>query len=391
MKPQIVHLGSLFAFLVLSVQIGMAAKIGSQTQATHSTISDRIPLSKKVDQSYAWIKSMQLENGLIESAEGTDFVSLYDNALAALVFTLYNDRFSTEQILDFFHGRLETEFPESGGGFYQFRKADGTNARRKWIGDNAWLLLAIRHYEERFQSLKYRPMAVAIENWLRSLQDSDGGLWGGIQANGDRIHKITEGIITAFNAVEGYDGFHSGILDYLKNHRWDEEERLLLAWPENENYKFAMDLHTLGSLIYPSMSDLLLSKVDRFNTEQHASLNGKKISGFCFDEDKDVIWLEGTAQMALAFRRSGLDKEGLDLLKEVGKTKMNPASAKKSTGIPYAVNQGSNYGTEKLWAHADRKPAISSSAWYIFALENFSPFELKVQKEIPKPDRFWLQ
>lgn len=391
MKPQIVHLSSLFAFLFLFAQIGIAAKTGSQNEATLSTYSHSIPLSKKPNQSYAWIKSMQLENGLIESAEGTDFVSLYDNALAALVFTLHNDRSGTEQILDFFNDRLETEFPELGGGFYQFRKADGTNARRKWIGDNAWLLLAIRHYEDRFGSLKYSPMALAIENWFRSLQDEDGGLWGGIQANGDRIHKITEGIITAFTAVNGYDDFHQGILDYLKNHRWDQQERLLLAWPENEKYKFAMDLHTLGSLIYPSMSDLLLSKVARFDTEQHASMNGKRISGFCFDEDKDVIWLEGTAQMALAYRKSGMDKEGLDLLREVRKTQMKSGNIKNSTGIPYAVNQGSNYGTEKLWAHADRKPAISSSAWYIFALENFNPFERMVKKVIPDSDRFWLQ
>lgn len=389
MKLHFFILGTFLFTGFLIPEVGWSSETSAKSSFFLSPHSDTLSYSNKINQSYAWVKSMQLKNGLIESAEGTDFVSLYDNALAALVFTLYNDRHSTEQILDFFNDRLATEFPELGGGFYQFRSADGTNAERKWMGDNAWLLLAIRHYEERFDSSKYRPMAVAIENWLRSLQDEDGGLWGGVQANGDRIHKITEGIITAFNAVQGYDDFHKGILAYLKNHRWDQEERLLLAWPENAKYKFAMDLHALGSLIYPSMSDQLLAKVTRFDTEQKASLNGKKISGFCFDEDRDVIWLEGTAQMALAFRRSGMEKEGLALLKEVRKTEMKSGSIKSSTGIPYAVNQGSNYGPEKLWAHADRKPAISSSAWYIFAMENFSPFEGNTPKHIPESDRFW--
>ena len=389
MKPQVLVFGSLLISALFLVQIGFAAE-NSAKIASYSELTDIIPLPKEVNQPFTWIKSMQLDNGLIESAEGTNFVSLYDNALAALVFTLNNDRRSTEKILDYFDQRLDTEFMELGGGFYQFRNADGTNTRSKWIGDNAWLLIAVQHYADRFDSAKYAPLAQALEQWLRSQQDEDGGLWGGVRANGNRIHKITEGIITAFNAIEGYDTFHKGILNYLEDHRWDTHESLLMAWPENPKYKYAMDLHTLGSLIYPSMSKQLLAQVHRYDTQQNASVNGKKVSGFCFDEDQDVIWLEGTAQMALAFRKSGMEEEGLDLLKEIRKTLIKSKNVEKSAGIPYAVNQGSNYGAEKLWEHADSQAAISSSAWYIFALQNFNPFELKGEKAIPQTDQFWL-
>lgn len=357
----------------------------SLSDATYS-----ISLPEDVIQPYTWLKSMQLENGLIESAEGTNFVSLYDNALAALVFTLNNDRSSTEKILDYFNERLETEFLELGGGFYQFRSADGTNTRSKWIGDNAWLLIAIQHYANSFDAKRYATMAQALEQWLRSQQDVDGGLWGGYRENGNRIHKITEGIITAFNAIEGYDAFHKNILTYLQDHRWDTSERLLVAWPENPKYKYAMDLHTLGSLIYPSMSDQLLSKVDRYTTKQNTSATGKRVSGYCFDEDQDVIWLEGTAQMALAFRKSGMENEGRELLQEIGKTTIPTEGSLNLAGIPYAVNHGSNYGTEKLWEHADSRAAVSSTAWYIFAQLNFNPLEPKGQKSIPLADQFWL-
>ena len=389
MKPQISYLGSLLITAIFSAQLTFAAE-NTTSLFSYSQQSEHIPLPKEVNQPYTWIKSMQLDNGLIESAQGTDFVSLYDNALAAIVFTLYEDRRSTEMILDYFNERLDTEFIELGGGFYQFRTADGSNARRKWIGDNAWLLIAIQHYALRFDSTRYTAMAKALEHWLRSQQDEDGGLWGGIQANGDRIHKITEGIITVFNAIEGYDEFHKGILKYIKDHRWDRQENLLLAWPENQKYKFAMDLHALGSLIFPSMSDQLLSKVGRYDTQKNASSNGIRITGFCFDEDKDVIWLEGTAQMALAFRRSGKEDEGLAMIREVHKSRIRSGDIKDSTGIPYTVNQGSSYGPEKLWAHADITPAISSSAWYIFAQVNFNPFELEDQKDIPQADQFWM-
>lgn len=390
MKFQVFLCYGILVIALHSTQMIFAVETGPKRAYSLFSNSNPIPSPKEVNQPLFWIESMQLDNGLIESAENSNFISLYDNALAALVFTLHQDRARTEKILDYFNSRLDSEFSELGGGFYQCRNAEGKNSRRKWIGDNAWLLIAIKHHANTFQSSKYAPMAIALENWLRSQQDEDGGLWGGVQANGTRIHKITEGIITAFNAVEGYDDFHQGIVTYLKNNRWDNGESLLLAWPENPKYKYAMDLHTLGSLIYPSMSKLLLTQVDRYYTGKK-SVKGKKVKGYCFDEDRDVVWLEGTAQMALAFRQSGMEIEAQELLEEIGKTLMESPTKEMAAGIPYSVNQGSSFGSGKLWDHADSSPAISSSAWYIFALQNFNPFELNGLKNIPVKDFFWLQ
>lgn len=388
MKPTI-----FFTLCVMLYQSSFALGKNAPTfvAPTSSIITNTIPLPEEVNRPFLWIKNRQLSNGLVESAEGSNFVSLYDNALAALVYTIHDDRESTEKVLDYFNHRLDTEFIEYGGGFYQFRRGDGSQTRRKWIGDNAWLLIAINRYSERFSSSKYETMALALENWLRTQQDEDGGLWGGVQAKGKKIHKITEGIITAFNAVPGYDNFHRGILSYLKENRWDQNESLLLAWPENPKYQYAMDLHSLGSLIYPTLSDQLLTKTDRYGTKQLSSINGQKIQGYCFDEDKDVIWLEGTAQMALAFKQSGMEEEGEQLLQEIKKTLITSKTNKSVAGVPYSVNQGTNYGSSKLWEHADQTAAISSSAWYVFALKNFNPFKNAGNKNVPAADKFWLR
>ncbi|NND15654.1 MAG: hypothetical protein HKN89_04970 [Eudoraea sp.] len=387
MKPKF-----LFALFLMLCQSSFALGTDKSTlsEPALSIIGNTIPLPEEVNQPFLWIKNRQLSNGLVESVEGSDFVSLYDNALSAIVFTLHDDRESAEKILDYFNHRLDTEFIEFGGGFYQFRRADGSQTRRKWIGDNAWLLIAINYYSERFSSTKYDTMALAIENWLRAQQDKDGGLWGGMQANGKRIHKITEGIITAYNAVPGYDDFHRGILTYLEKNRFDKKESLFLAWPENPKYQYAMDLHSLGSLIYPSLSEKLLTKVDRYGTRQLSSVNGIQVQGYCFDEDKDVIWLEGTAQMALAFLQSGMKEEGQHLLKEIKKTMIVSNTNNSAAGVPYSVNQGTTYGSSQLWEHADQAAAISSSAWYVFALKNFNPLNLDGDKNIPAADKFWL-
>ncbi len=337
-----------------------------------------------------WINNMQSENGLLESSENTDFVSLYDNALAALVFMELNEMDRAEKIFDYFNGQVNNELLNADGGFYQFRDSNGENGNRTWMGDNAWLLIALNKYHSVTGNEKYKMMAQGIEQWLRGLQDTDGGLWGGLNENGTVIPKVTEGIITAFNAVQGYDDFHKNILTFLKENRWDATNKILWAWPENPAYNHALDLHSLGSLIFKDYSPQNLLQADRFYTTQTSTVNGLEISGYCFDEDKDVVWMEGTAQMAVAHKISGNDIFANELIVELEKSSINSASISDSKGIPYTSNYGTTYGSNLLWNHADLTPALSATAWYIFAKTSVNPLELGQQKEIPILESFWL-
>jgi hypothetical protein len=332
---------------------------------------------------------MQLANGLLTSSEKTDYVSLYDNALAALAFMAEGEIEKAEGVFDYFNERIDSEFILNNGGFYQLRNSDGSNGRRTWMGDNAWLLIALNNYHEITGNTKYTELTGLLENWIRSLQDEDGGLWGGINEDGTQIHKVTEGIIMAFNAVEGYDDFHKGILNFLKQERWDLNDQLLVAWPENETHYYAMDLHSLGYLIFENFSEEVLFKAERYKNTQVASFNGEVISGYCFDEDKDVIWLEGTAQMALAFKKANMVNEANSTLQQLQKAQMKNSTQENSTGIPYATNAGTSYGSSLLWEDAPNTPAISSSIWYLFSVLSFNPLDLGRQKNIPAEDMFW--
>ncbi|MGB5270782.1 MAG: hypothetical protein WBN52_09795 [Eudoraea sp.] len=336
-----------------------------------------------------WIDNMQLANGLLTSSEKTDYVSLYDNSLAALAFMAEGEIEKAEGVFDYFNERINSEFFENNGGFYQLRNSDGSNGRRIWMGDNAWLLIALNNYHQITGNTKYNELVVLLENWIRSLQDEDGGLWGGINEDGTQIHKITEGIITAFNAVKGYDDFHKGILNYLKQERWNTNDKLLVAWPENETHYYAMDLHSLGYLIFENFPEEVLIKAERYKNTQVASYNGKEISGYCFDEDKDVIWLEGTAQMALAFKEANMANEANGILQQLKNAQMNNSTQLNSLGLPYVTNAGTSYGSSLLWENASSTPAISSSIWYLFNVLNFSPLDLGRQKNIPTEDMFW--
>ena len=96
------------------------------------------------------------------------------------------------------------------------------------MGDNAWLLIALNNYKARTGNTQYDPLALEIKDWLISLQDTDGGLFAGYNTDGSLMNfKVTEGMIDAFNAIDGYTSFHQNLLIYLKNDRWSTNDKKL--------------------------------------------------------------------------------------------------------------------------------------------------------------------
>lgn len=340
---------------------------------------------------YNWFSAQQLSNGLLESSENGNVVSLYDNALAALVFIMQEDYAKAERIFDFFNGRVQSELNNGVGGFSQFRDRNGVPSGNRWMGDNAWLLIAINNYKEKTSNSTYDNLASEITQWLKNLQDSDGGLYAGYDSNNQLLnYKVTEGNIDAFNAIDGYDVFHSRLLNFLESDRWDSQDKNLVAWPGNPAYLYALDCHSWSYCIFPQYPISSLTTADRFLNTQTAT-NGQQVTGYCFDEDKDTVWPEGTAQMALAFDLAGMNTEKEYYLRELEKVLTISTTYNFAAGFPYATNPGTYYGTDVLWNGADTEIAISGGAWYLFATFGFNPFEVGRNKNIPIEDKFWTQ
>ncbi len=376
----------LLIFGVFIALLSLACKSTGNTDAPAQEI--------KVDSVYSWLCNMQQRNGLLLSIEGGKYVSLYDNALAAIAFTLYGDLDKAEKIFDFFNSRLEPELLQPPGGFGQMRTANGIpvdNLPRRWLGDNAWLLIALNNYHHTAQNLKYQKLTTALSNWIISLQDQDGGLWGGFNTDGKRISKIAEGNIDAFNAIEGYQTFHKKLLAYLKNVRWDSKNKVLMAWVENSRYKYALDLHSWSYCIFEDFPFDVLSNANRFITTRKSTLTNKSVCGYCFDEDRDVVWLEGTGQMSVAFIKAKKESDAQFYLREMKKNLVQSSQFPGSYALPYSANFGTSYGREKLWADANTSPAVSSTVWYLFGMLRFDPLSLGYNKNIPAEDRFWTK
>ncbi|MEY3965465.1 MAG: hypothetical protein RL263_634 [Bacteroidota bacterium] len=370
-----------YLLLALIFALGSCEKPNSRNNDDHTDQREKEIIS--------WFEQIQLPNGLMPSVENGTVISLYDNALAALVFIENEDLARAEQIFDFFDNKVDQELTQGVGGFSQFRNPMGVPGNHRWMGDNAWLLIAINHYHARTGSKKYQHMADEIEKWLLALQDADGGLFAGYDAQSKLLnYKVTEGNIDAFSAIPGYTPAHSKLLKFLKTDRWSATNQSLISWPDNPKYLYALDLHPWSYLIFKDFPRETLNAADRFiNTQQSAS--GTAVTGYCFDEDKDAVWLEGTAQMCLALGRAGLNAQKDFYLNQIDSTFQRSAILSNAGGFPYATNRGTGYGADLLWEGADTKPCVSSAAWYLFAKWNFNPFEAGRGKDIPAIDRFW--
>lgn len=344
---------------------------------------------------YDWLSQMQLKNGLIESKEDGNQVSLYDNALSAIIFTANGDYAKAEKIFDFFNSRLETEFDGKYKGFAQFRDREGqpeNNKPNRWLGDNAWLLIALDNYQAKTNSHKYQKMTNKLETWIRSLQDSDGGLWGGTDPDDKRIDKTTEGILDAFVAVKGYDNFHRNILKYFQNNRYNAKTNLLKA--AEGKYMYPLDLISWGyGMLEGYPSDALLKAGIMFNSQTPTANPNNEVFGYSFDVDNDTIWVEGTGEMAVSFNIAGMKSEADFTIQQMEKMFIQSQKFKGAQGLPYATNPGTGYGTGSLWDGVDTNIAVSSSVWYLFAKTHYNPYDYAGgrSKGIPQADQFYAK
>lgn len=337
-----------------------------------------------------WLVAQQLPNGLLESAEDGNVVSLYDQALAALVFLSTGRVTEAERIFDFFQDRISTELQQEPGGFAQLRDRNGVPNNHRWMGDNAWLLIALHHYRSATQNPQYDALEHALESWLRSLQDTDGGLFAGYTSDNTLLnYKVTEGMIDAYVAVPGYDTFHQQLLGYLEADLWDATDQNLMAWPTNPPYKWALDNFSWAYCSFPGYPVATLDAADRFRTTQTATVTGNLLEGYDIDEDQETIFMEGTGQMALAFHRANRMGDKQYFLSEMRKAYFDSPTYFNAGGFPYASNPGSGYGSDPLWPTAPTEIALSGGAWYVLAQTGFNPLRIGLEKAVPVADRFW--
>lgn len=356
----------------------------------------------------AALKDKQQSSGLLRSFGATDNRAFtYDQALAAISFLLAGDIPEAQRVFDAYQTLYQTPFHGFANAYDAVNKNVVPGEAGRVAGPNAWMLTALSRYQESTHDTRYQTMTQGLADWLSSLEDMESG---GLYFDEAKDRKSTENNLSAIAAITSFVEFAGGAESYRdvasRTITWLAGEMYITA--ENRfkvgttvpSVDKALDTYSWGISTFAQFPDDVLADLgidpkemarnaerDFVNT-QTSVLTGRSVTGFDFGSisspDKDAVWLEGTGQMVGAYQTLGETLPAEIYIQEIEKA-LVPLDATKQ-GIPYATNPGTAYGGGIMDA---QNPAVSSMAWYQYALRRFNPFGIAplIPARPPRVDR----
>ncbi len=324
---------------------------------------------------YQWLLCQQQATGLLGNQEGETFAGVYPNALAAVCFLHEGDIRRAEQVLDFFDRQWPAEFAKgTPGGFHQFWDAASGDVHAdtdRWVGDNAWLLIALNYYRHRADRMRYDRLRGEIARWLISLQDEDGGVWSGFNKDGPMRSKSTEANLDCYAALVDHPAAREKIRRWLRDKMWiAEEQRFRMGTTVSES---ALDCSAWGVAALGREYASTLAYAERtFGRRDVTEVNGRTVWGFADFIDKRRIWWEGTGEMAVAYHVGGQRERAEQVLRELRAAMLSSRQRPGTCGLPCA-------SSDPAWAGATTKIFVPSQAWYLFGVWEFNPMQNHAQ------------
>ena len=272
--------------------------------------------------------------------------------------------------------------------------------------------MASNRYEEQFKdSLTFRGTATGIAKWLCTQLDTCKFhpyqgigcqvIRGGINADDQQLPWFSvEHNLDAYSALAyfgylthdtKYDSIAKNIRRCIETCAWDTSQGRFLrglgdtiatmdvnpwailalgdtAW---QGYDFTVGLNW-------ALENCRTTHAWEGNWDPYPDSIGD-VDGFDFNDDQDVVWVEGTESMALALHLAGQDSLADYFHHEMAK--LIPAA--NDGGLPYSTNEGTIAADEI--EHSTTYPSVAGTAWFIFKELNYNPFEIPPEAH-PEPD-----
>ncbi len=257
-------------------------------------------------------------------------------------------------------------------------------------GNLAWAMIALLSYYEQVGDSNYLDAAKVLGEWIEAnTRDTKGaggyiGGYEGWEATSNNPQgqtklpwKSTEHNIDVYVAfmrlyeLTGKPNWLSGAL-----HAQTFVEAM---WDANEGHFWT---GTLNDGITPNKSNIPLDiqawavmAMDGYDSalswaENNCYTEADDFNGFDFNNDKDGIWFEGTAQMAVAYQINEEPNKADFCLSELRKAQKS-ATNNNGKGIVAASHDGVTTGFD--WEYFSRLH-IGATAWYIFAEMEYNPY-----------------
>ncbi len=317
---------------------------------------------------YEWLVLQQSPTGLLGNQEKDDLSGVYTNALASLCYMHQGDIPRAERIFSFFAQYTESVAESSPGGFCQFwdaRTGLPYLDTDRWVGDNAWLLIALNTHLQVTGRNTFGKMRRTIADWIVRLQDVDGGIRAGFNTAGPMDWKSTEANLDCHAALIEYPRERRRIADYLRSKMWvPSEGRFKMGSTVAES---ALDCSSWAVASLGTDYSRTLSYAETiFSRQEVCQATGNLVRGFSDFVSVDRIWLEGTGQMAAAYHVAGQHDRAQQVLAELDRAMMPSALWPGTAGIASHTN-------DPAWATGATTIFVPSQAWYLFATWQYNP------------------
>lgn len=286
------------------------------------------------------------------------------------------------------------------------------------IGNNGWALIALTALYQRTKDINYLESAISISQFIELFRQQLGayqGYRGGIEGyeshydnsyhrmkhclvnrkeNGQKIcrgeylwasmeHNLD--VYVAYSNLLRIVGdqhpmaatWHSGRrhAKTFIDSAFDKNRGCYLAGTENSERlnitKGQLPLDTQTWSILALQEDRKKQKMVLNCAEVNHCKTFQGFEGCDFNEDKEGIWTEGSAQMVLAYLTLGFPRRAEDLLETIRHVQIS--AGKEAAGAVPAVINGERIDTGFCFAYF-AYPHIGAVAWYLFAEMGFNPY-----------------
>lgn len=317
---------------------------------------------------HSWLVSQIQPSGLVDSyKDRSDVCYTYDQAVAAVAFLSRGDSNNARRVLQ----ALKALQNADGSWYHSYTcKSPRVLSTSRYVGAVSWVALAMAHYEVGTgDQVTFRNSAERAVNWALMFLKADGGLNGGYDVNGVPIawastehNEDAHGALGFFQYSEqnSVRGFLDNVVYNVGQQRWNQGR--------NDTHD-PLDVNPLGVLALGSTGTHNYWRSLDFSLQRHRSTQSYKrgrirltVDGFDFNNDRNDIWFEGTAQMVLALRVAGRFADGNYFLQEIIKAQQDDG------GVPYSL-KGTNNGDFTM----STASSVAATGWLVIAAQNVNP------------------
>jgi hypothetical protein len=271
--------------------------------------------------------------------------------------------------------------PEQGAWFEDYYAVSTST------GNIAWAILALTEAHRSFpDGDKYLDTAKRLGDFVLTTQSETGGFTGGYEDwEGQEFsvtYKSTEhniDLITAFGRLaeltgdDKYTAASENAKAFVMS-MYDPALHLFYTGTATDGVTINKDVMPLDCNTWAILAlgeDFADGEAVLAEVEKQFATDG----GYDFNTDKDGVWFEGTAQVALAYKAIGNDAKYKEILAFLESNKSENGSI-TAADRDYVTTGFNVSGTDDLpWNYA-RREHLGATAWLAFAELGVNPFDI---------------